>query len=572
MRILVTSFFGYRAVPWSGTKIRIFQHVQKVVMMRLIHILLVQIVWILLLSFPAIAKKKSSTIVILDASRSMWGQINNVSKIVSARNALSNSFVKYTGRLNLGLVAYGHQNAASCEDVQVIQKLTKLDGSRAVKAISRIKPKGSTPISRSLRVAADQLRNSPAPKNIILLADGLDNCKFDPCTTAQLIKTTDKAIRIHVIAFDRKKQKQLSKLKCIAANTGGSFLSATSEKQLKRSLKLAFDESLASSAAVTGSSFKGENKNVLNLRGLKNLPQTTQSNSSSARIEFDLRKKTKQNNNLTSAQKFNLGLGERAGKDGEASGLVPVALTALLNEGGLPIKANIVWRIFDAKPKKNKYRLLSTHREPHPTAALAPGEYFINAAYGRAHLTKKIEVKLGQPVSEIFVMNAGGLRLASVLANGEPVPNHTVSYTIYSDERDQFGTRQKVISNAKPGLIIRLNAGIYHIVSRYGDANASVSADVTIEPGKLTETTINHTAAKVTLKLVFQRGGEALAGTRWSILTPQGDLVKESVGALPTHILAAGNYVVLARRSGEVYKQAFEVKPEETKQIEVVIQ
>ena len=50
-----------------------------------------------------------------------------------------------------------------------------------------------------------------------------------------------------------------------------------------------------------------------------------------------------------------------------------------------------------------------------------------------------------------------------------------------------------------PGLLahelVRLNAGIYRIVSTYGDANATVEADVTVEAGKLSEASVTHSAA-----------------------------------------------------------------------------
>ena len=80
-----------------------------------------------------------------------------------------------------------------------------------------------------------------------------------------------------------------------------------------------------------------------------------------------------------------------------------------------------------------------------------------------------------------------------------------MSYDIFSGETDQQGNRTKVMSGARPGLIVRLNAGIYHIVSTYGDANATVRADINVEAGKLTEATVSHTGARVTFKLVTVR-------------------------------------------------------------------
>ena len=59
--------------------------------------------------------------------------------------------------------------------------------------------------------------------------------------------------------------------------------------------------------------------------------------------------------------------------------------------------------------------------------------------------------------------------------------------------------------------------GNYHIVSNYGDTNAVVRSDIRVQAGKLTDATVNHRAALITLKLVNERGGEALANTGWSV-------------------------------------------------------
>jgi hypothetical protein len=251
----------------------------------------------------------------------------------------------------------------------------------------------------------------------------------------------------------------------------------------------------------------------------------------------------------------------------------PVSLSASLVEGGEKLQNGLVWRIFEPKPTKSgKYTLVDSYRNAEPTAALAPGEYLVNAAYGLAHLTKKIQIKPGESFQETFILNAGGLRLGATLTNGESIPPNSIRYDIFAGEADQFGNRKKILGDAKPGLIIRLNAGAYHVVSVYGDANAVVRADVAVEPGRLTEATINHSAARVTFKLVLQPGGEALADTQWNVLTPGGDVVKESAGALPTHILAAGTYSVLARHQGKNYTRDFEVAPGDVTQIEVVTQ
>jgi hypothetical protein len=252
----------------------------------------------------------------------------------------------------------------------------------------------------------------------------------------------------------------------------------------------------------------------------------------------------------------------------------PVTLVALLTQDGQRIEQGLVWRVFqDNKGAPDgKSTLVSVHREASPVLKLPPGDYIVNAAFGRAHMTRRISVKPGVPSVESFILNAGGLRLTALVGNGEQAPPNSITYDIYSDDRDQFGNRAKMMEGAKPSLIIRLNSGIYHIVSTYGDANAVVHADVTVEAGKLTEATVAHAAAKVTFKLVTRAGGEALADTQWSIVNAQGETVKESVGALPTHMLAPGTYTVTAKSSGHAFRRDFSVQHGEIAQVEVVME
>lgn len=258
------------------------------------------------------------------------------------------------------------------------------------------------------------------------------------------------------------------------------------------------------------------------------------------------------------------------GKDG--AGRAPVQLVALLTADGQRIDQGLVWRIYKEDQSSARGSApLSTLRESSPTVELAPGTYIVNAAFGRAHLTRRIKVDAPAtvPLTEQFVLNAGGLRVTAMVG-GKPAAAGTVHYAIYTD-RDQTDNRRLVMPTAKPDLIIRLNAGIYHIVSTLGDANAVVRSDVTVEAGKLTEATLVHTFARATFKLVTRAGGEAIPGTEWSVQTPEGQTVKESVGALPTHTVAPGNYVVIAKSQGKAYRKDISLLDGQSTQVELVI-
>lgn len=251
----------------------------------------------------------------------------------------------------------------------------------------------------------------------------------------------------------------------------------------------------------------------------------------------------------------------------------PVTLTAYLSEGSAPMTSGITWRVFEGHPGSDgNYRLLETVREPQPTLELKPGEYLINIAYGRANLTKKIGVWPQNPMKEDFVVNAGGLRINASLAHAPISAEHLLKFELFSDTQDQFGNRQRLFGDLRPGIVMRLNSGIYHIVSTYGDANSVISADIVVEPGKITEAGIDHDAGKVTLKLVQRAGGEAAADTHWIVYNAAGEVIKESAGAFPTHILAAGEYRVAAQHGERQYAGAFSVAPGDTKLVEVLMQ
>ncbi|MGE0023832.1 MAG: hypothetical protein AB7S70_09405 [Hyphomicrobium sp.] len=248
-----------------------------------------------------------------------------------------------------------------------------------------------------------------------------------------------------------------------------------------------------------------------------------------------------------------------------------VRMVARLTADGEQISDGLVWRVFWHPPGDTRNALIVTKKDAQPVVKLKAGDYVVNVSLGRAHITRNITVKggLAEPAVEEFVLNAGGLRVKA-LVGGIEAPSNSVSYAIYSD-RDQTDNRKLVLSAVRPNVTIRLNAGIYHIVSTYGDCNAMVQSDVNVEAGKRTEATVTHSAAKATFKLVQRAGGEALPDTQWTIQTPQGNEIKQSVGALPTHILAPGTYTVVAKSQGRQFQRDITLSNGETAQVELVM-
>jgi len=172
---------------------------------------------------------------------------------------------------------------------------------------------------------------------------------------------------------------------------------------------------------------------------------------------------------------------------------------------------------------------------------------------------------------QTLVLDAGGFVLNAVAGTDQRIPPKELRFSVYSAEVRDNGDRALVMSDVKPNTVVRLNAGTYHVVSEYGNVNAVVRADIQVEAGKLTEATLQHQAAQITLKLVSEEGGEAIADTAWSVLNGGGDVVNESVSAFSTMVLAEGEYTAIARNKEKVYQRNFKVTSGRDSDVEVLM-
>ena len=245
-----------------------------------------------------------------------------------------------------------------------------------------------------------------------------------------------------------------------------------------------------------------------------------------------------------------------------------ITLSTVLEGDTAVIKSGVTWRIFTDPTDRTPSLLVFESNAAEPVIQLPPGPYIIHVAYGLSGTTKRIVV--GQsPLKETISLNAGGLQLTAMIGE-TPVPDEAVIFNVYvavgSDPEGRM-----ISGNLRANTILRLPAGTYRIVSQYGDTNAIMSTDLTIESGKLTTATVKHRAAMVTLKLVRTLGGEAYAGTSFSVLTPGGDTIREAVGAYPSMILAEGSYILIARNGGKVFTQEFSVKSGYDQDIEILM-
>ncbi len=246
--------------------------------------------------------------------------------------------------------------------------------------------------------------------------------------------------------------------------------------------------------------------------------------------------------------------------------LATLSLAAQFANDRKPIRSGLVWRVLSETADGSPPRIVARSAEAAPIFSLEPGTYLLHAAYGFASGTKRIT--LGpQGLRDQVSISAGGLSLAGSIGDA-PIAAAQLSFQVFVPL--QGNSEGRLVANARGGELIRLPEGTYHVVSTYGDSNAIQRADVKVESGKVTDATLHHRAARVTLKLVASAGGEAFAGTAFSVLTPGGDVIREAIGAFPQVILAEGDYVLIARQEGQVHSRDFKVESGLDRDIEVL--
>jgi hypothetical protein len=252
-----------------------------------------------------------------------------------------------------------------------------------------------------------------------------------------------------------------------------------------------------------------------------------------------------------------------------AHGLAHLTLGARFSPKLPQITHDLDWRVYPAKPDRNgAFRAIKHDRSAAPVFALPPGNYVVNVSFGLASATRPVHVGPGG-AREIFDIPAGGLRIQGKVGDAR-IPSSQISFDLYRGSQFDPGNQRPIIRSVLTGEVILVPEGTYHIVSNYGDGNSVVRSDIRVQVGKLIDATVTHRAAIITLKLVSQHGGEARANTQWSVLTPGGDVVKESIGAFPRVILSEGDYRVIARNDNKTFQRTFKVVTGVDTEVEVL--
>jgi hypothetical protein len=245
-------------------------------------------------------------------------------------------------------------------------------------------------------------------------------------------------------------------------------------------------------------------------------------------------------------------------------------LTASATENGAPLD-DVVFFVH-AEDNTGHPRELARSELRQAEFDLPAGRYKVAALYGLARVEREVTIKAGAVTEEKLVMDAGVVRMSSMLAGADRPLDKQLIYKVYAITPDQGASAQSVATSAKPTPTMYLKSGKYRIESQYGWHNARQTREVDVAAGQTTELVFEHKASEVKLKLVVGPGTPAPGRVKWTVKYANGGTVLISQDDAPSLILQAGSYQVVAQYGTKTYSRAFEANPNEVHTIELVVE
>ena len=176
------------------------------------------------------------SIVVLDASGSMWGQIDGRAKIEIARETLRDVLGAVPPGNEIGLMVYGHRTKGACDDIELAIEPAAGTAEAISSFAAKLNPKGKTPLTGAVEAAAKALRSTEEKATVVLVTDGLETCDGDPCALARALESSGVDFTTHVVGFglSAEEGKQVA---CLAEETGGKYFDAKDAGSLNEALQ-----------------------------------------------------------------------------------------------------------------------------------------------------------------------------------------------------------------------------------------------------------------------------------------------------------------------------------------------
>lgn len=197
---------------------------------------------------------------VFDASGSM-GTTDLTAKephIERVKRALHRILPEIPASRRMGLIIYGEGAYNQCDSIELKVRPQLNAGPTIVAEVDKVQPMGRTPLTQSVRDAADILDYRHNSSVVVLLTDGEETCAGKPCELAEALKADATDLTIHVIGYRHGDAAGLGAVfgaRCLAEQTGGLYLSVETEDELVEALRKTLTCPLITEVKPNGGAF-----------------------------------------------------------------------------------------------------------------------------------------------------------------------------------------------------------------------------------------------------------------------------------------------------------------------------
>ena len=472
--------------------------------MRLMLRLAVLLLAVIGLSFPVLAASRA--IVILDASGSMWAQIDGKTRIEIARDTLKEVLEGVPSEVELGFMAYGHRTKGDCTDIELMVPPEAGTADQIIGAAMSLNPRGKTPLSAAVRQAAEELKYTEDAATVVLITDGIETCNADPCALAGELEAAGVDFTVNVVGFGLSDEEGAA-VKCLADNTGGTYISADDEDGLKDAIDVAVndapptqpepsqpDEPVAADVNFMPSAVLAEGEDPL-VAGDGDIiwefhkPNADGTPGEWVRTEYGngYKGSIEAGDYIVTARIDYVGVSQpvtiEAGK---------VVRPLFVLDAGRLIVRPIPYE--GAKPDDNAAVYLefpngdSTTYYGEAKLFVAAGATRISIRIGSAALDDTVEVSAGDTVVKDIVVGVGHATVSSFYVDGMKIEDGNVFTEIFSARKDIQGDRKSFGYTYGPEAAFDLFPGDYVAVATFDAARAE--QPFTVETGEATDVSV----------------------------------------------------------------------------------
>lgn len=186
----------------------------------------------------------SDAMIVFDASGSMAAADfpgGAPSRFDRAKVSLGTFLPTVAPQRRLGLVVYGPgASRNACENASLLIRPQPNFAEPIMSEVETLRPAGRTPLTLGVRMAIEALPATDA--TVVLLTDGQDTCRGDPCAVARELHSARPSVTVHVIGYKLQMRdgRAESGAECLASETGGLNVTADTVDELIR----AFEQTL----------------------------------------------------------------------------------------------------------------------------------------------------------------------------------------------------------------------------------------------------------------------------------------------------------------------------------------